>query len=75
MGRIRENKVCMQRLDAYEMMEQGCSYSECRHCGFNKNVHRYRKEMIAKYGLTKGKDGLWRFIIKRWRDCDGSARA
>lgn len=69
---VRSNKYCMQSFDVIEMIENGCSYSACRHCGFNKNVARYRKQIIDKYGLKKDEDGLYRFHIPKRRKGNAS---
>ena len=64
---VRTNKYCRQDFTVEEMIEYGCTYSGCRHCGHNKNVARYRKQLIDKYGLTKCDDGLYRFFIPKRR--------
>lgn len=64
---VTSNKYCRQHLDVLEMIECGCSYSDCRHCGHNENVHKYRKRLLKIYGLTKCDDGLYRLIIPRRR--------
>lgn len=76
MGRLNTaNKHCMQHLDIEEMIEMGCSYSECRQCGFNRNVWMYRKELLAKNGLTKCPDGLSRLILVKRSKKNGSKTA
>ncbi len=68
MGKVlRSNKYCRQQLDVLEMMELGCTYADCKHCGHNENVWRYRMRLIHTYGLTKCDDGLYRFIIPTTR--------
>lgn len=42
-----------------------CTEYECARCGWNVNVERARKWYIQRFGLTKGKDGLSRLIIKK----------
>lgn len=65
---VNANKYCLQKFDVLDMIEYGCSYSQCRHCGHNENVARYRKQLIRKYGLTKrDSDGLRRFIVPKRR--------
>ena len=65
MGKLTPSKYCMQQLDIPEMIEYDCNFSDCRHCGHNKNVAQYRKRLIRTYGLTKCDDGLYRFIIPK----------
>lgn len=63
---------CMQEFTVEDMIEYGCNYSDCKHCGHNRNVWRYRRQQIEKNGLTKCDDGLYRFlIIKRSRGNGG----
>lgn len=64
---VRSNKYCQQEYTEEDMIEHGCTYSACRHCGHNCNVARYRKQIIEKYGLSKDDDGLYRFHIPKRR--------
>ena len=64
-GKLRSNKYCLQQLDVIEMMDLGCTFSDCRHCGHNRNVAAYRKRLIKTYGLRLCDDGLYRFIIPK----------
>lgn len=65
MGKLTANKYCRQEFTIEDMIEYGCSYSDCRHCGHNENVHKYRKRLIKTCGLKKCEDGLYRFIIPK----------
>lgn len=38
---------------------------QCGGCGWNIDEQKRRKALLAKKGMTKGKDGLRRLIIKR----------
>lgn len=64
---VRTNKYCRQEFAVEEMIEYGCNYSDCKHCGHNHNVWRYRRKLIEKYGLTKWDDGLYRLVLPRRR--------
>ena len=66
MGRDRKpNKFCGQQFDELDMMEYGCSYTDCRRCGHNPKVAAYRKRMIKKYGLQLNDKGLWQYTVIR----------
>lgn len=39
--------------------------TECQTCGHYEPEYEWRKQLIAAYGLTRGKDGLRRLIIRR----------
>lgn len=41
-----------------------CDY-QCQNCGHNPAENERRKKLIATKGLTVGKDGLARLVIKR----------
>lgn len=67
-----QNTRCMQHFSPDDMIEYHCDYTQCRYCGHNYSVSKYRKRQIAKYGLVKGKDGLWRYkVIKKERKSSG----
>lgn len=42
-----------------------CHKGECASCGWNASVDRARKWYIRRFGLTKGKNGISRLIIKK----------
>ena len=65
MRESKVNKNCGQHFDELEMIEYHCNYGDCKRCGHNPRVAAYRKRMLAKYGMAKGKNGLWRYIVKR----------
>lgn len=75
MGNVRPNRFCLQGFDELDMIEYECSYSDCRRCGHNENVAKYRKHLIDTYGLKKGDDGLYRFIIPKRSRGNGGKKA
>ena len=54
---------CMMHVDPYRSVL--CQPSECRTCGWNKNVCAKRNELIRRKGLTKNGNGKLRLLITR----------
>ena len=45
-------------------INENCDY-KCKNCGHNPAEIERRKKLIATYGLTVGKDGLQRLVIRK----------
>jgi hypothetical protein len=69
------NRKCLQMFNEADMMEYGCSYSDCRHCGHNVSVAAKRALDIQINGLTLCADGKYRYIIRRRRKRNGRETA
>lgn len=49
---------CKLRIDPKRSKK--CRPEECPRCGWDETEHLRRQMILQSYGLTKGKDGLWR---------------
>lgn len=62
---LKKNKLCGQGFNELDMIEYGCNFADCKSCGHNPRVAAYRRRQVLKYGLTKGKNGLWHYTVIR----------
>lgn len=59
--------ACLLELSP-DMWNSRCAHGECKCCGWNHQVDLQRKAEIKRHGLTKGKDGKRRLIVKKERE-------
>ena len=51
---------CKLGRDPNNRNQKKCRPEECKKCGWDETEHLRRQMLLQSYGLTKGKDGLWR---------------
>lgn len=51
---------CKLGRDPKNRSQKKCRPEECKKCGWDETEHLRRQMILQSYGLTKGKDGLWR---------------